>query len=141
MPFDTTGPLTALKALCVSLPGVQSVFVGVPKDFGSRVGVYITVGSQLIVDKANQLLQRRARFLLTFGYATGGNVEAAELALASSVDILVPTIYGLRDESGHPLRNNELDLSLSDTAEYALYTGSEYRRFPVVVTVIQQANY
>ena len=141
MSFDTTGPLDAIKAMCIALPGVQSVFVGVPKDFGAAVGVYITVGSQVIEDKANQLLQRRARYLLTFGYATGGNVEAAERAVAASVDIIATTLYGLRDQSGHPLRNTELDLSLSDSAEYALYTGSEYRRFPVVITVIQQTNY
>ena len=141
MAFDSTSPLLALQSLCMALPGVQSVYVGVPKNFGTAVGVYITVGAQLIEDKANQLLQRRSRYLLTFGYATGGNVQAAELALAASADALILALYPLRDQSGHPLRNCELDLSLNDTAEYQTYTGQEYRRFPVVVTVIQQANY
>lgn len=138
--FDTAPALNRIVEIVEGLPGVQRVYIGVPNTVQGAGACYITVGRQRIIDKANQLLQRELRFVLTFCYAVDGTlVEGAERAIAEAVDALIDAVW-LETEDGASVLKDlmEIDLSLSDTAEYQVQVGQEYRRYPVGVTYLQQ---
>lgn len=138
--FDTAPALNRLVTLVTALPGVQKVYVGVPREVKGAGACYITVGRQRVDYKANQLLERELRFLLTFCYAVDADaVEGAERALGEAVDALIDAIWLETFDGASPIQSlMELDLTLSDTAEYQMNVGQEFRRYPVGVSFRQQ---
>ena len=138
-PFNTTAPLQRIAELLLLVPGIRTVYVGVPKAIEVDVAAYVTVGPQTVTDKAaGGLLQRLASYYVTFVYAVEGDSEPAELALAGAVDPFLTRLYQERDVEASPLRSVTVDLTLSSSAEYVAVVGQEFRRYPVVVTVLQQ---
>lgn len=138
--FDTTPALNRIVEIVTALPGVQNVYIGVPNQVKGAGACYITLGRQRVIDKANQALQRELRFILTFCYAVdGAAVEGAERAIAEAVDALIDAVWLETENGASPLKDLiELDMSLSDTAEYQVNVGQEFRRYPVGVSYIQQ---
>lgn len=141
MSLDTLAPLNRILTVVRALPGMQRVIAGVPKNLEMKVSAYVTTGSHTVIDKANNLIQRRARYLITLAYAVDSDPTQSELALAGMIDSLILTLLAERDSPTSPLKSSEIDLTLSDTAEYQQYVGQEYRRFPIAVTVVQQDLY
>jgi hypothetical protein len=137
--FDTAGPLERIAELLRELSGVRHVYVGVPKAVDEDVAAYVTVGPQAVIDKASGgLLQRVASYYVTFVYAVEGDSQQAEQALASAVDPFLALLYGERSDPDSPLESVTVDLTLSTSAEYVAIVGQEYRRYPVLVNVLQQ---
>lgn len=138
-PFDTVAPLERLATILGQVPGIRHVYTGVPKTVAEDVAAYVTVGPQTLIDKASGgVLQRTASYYVTFVYAVEGDSLGAELALAGAVDPFVLLVYGERSQPASPLQSVTLDLTLSTSAEYVSIVGQEYRRYPVLVTVLQQ---
>jgi hypothetical protein len=141
-PFNTAGPLQALYDLLTTLtvPGLQRVYIGAPESFSNQVSAYVAVAGQRIVDKATGLLQREARYLVVLGYRVKDHEDTAETTLAAIVDAFVTAIYQDRTLAGWS-RVTSVDLTQADTPQYEIVAGQEYRRLPMVVTVLQSQTY
>lgn len=140
--FDAAPALNRMVAIVEGLPGVQNVYVGVPSRVTGAGACYVTYGRQRVLNKTNDVLQRELRFILTFCYAVDGvAVEGAERAIGEAVDALIDAIWLEVEDGASPLKDLiEVDLSLSDTAEYQVNVGQEFRRYPVAVSYIQQTQ-
>lgn len=138
--FDTVTPLQRLAELLATISGLRVVYTGVPKAVDADVAAYVTAGAQTIVDKAaGGLLQRIASYDVTLVYAVEGDSQQAELAVASALDAFVLLLYAEREAPDSPLRGlSGIDLTRSTSAEYLNIVGQEYRRYPIVVDVLQQ---
>jgi hypothetical protein len=138
--FDTVAPLQRLTALLATIAGIRVVYTGVPKAVDADVAAYVTAGAQTVLDKASGgVLQRIASYDVTLVYAVEGDSSQAELAVAAALDALVLLLYAERQQPASPLAGlRGLDLTRSTSAEYLSIVGQEYRRYPIVVDVLQQ---
>jgi hypothetical protein len=103
MALDTGAALAALVALVGALPGLSAgaVVVGIPKALDKRLSAFVALGGGEPFDKTTGgQIERRPRFLVTFGYRVGGDPGPAEAALADAVDALVAAIYADRTLGG-----------------------------------------
>ena len=138
--FDAVAPLQRLTELLAQIAGIRVVYTGVPKAVDADVAAYVTAGAQTLTDKAaGGLLQRIASYDITLVYAVEGDSAQAELAVAAALDAFVLLLYAERQEPDSPLRTlSGIDLTRSTSAEYLSIVGQEYRRYPIVVDVLQQ---
>jgi hypothetical protein len=138
--FDTVAPLQRLTELLATVSGIRVVYTGVPKAVDADVAAYVTAGAQELTDKASGgLLQRTASYDVTLVYAVEGDSQQAELAVAAALDAFVLLLYAERAQPDSPLRTlSGIDLTRSTSAEYLSIVGQEYRRYPIVVDVLQQ---
>jgi hypothetical protein len=137
-PFNTVAPLNRIVEILNALPGMDEVYIGVPKGIETTVAAYVTVGPQTITDKAGGLLQRLATYTVTLCYAVEGDSTASELAVAGVLEPLILALYAERDLDGSALEDSAIDLTLAGSAEYQTVAGQEFRRYPINVTVLQQ---
>jgi len=140
MSFDTKGPLQALKTLVEGLAGIQAASEGVPQSLSYRVSAYITIGGQQPKDTAGGLRSRWANYRITFAYRVGGAEDTAEEAIADLLDALETALYQDRTLGG-TVESLEADWSAADDPRYAPVAGSEFREYPVMVSVKQSRNY
>jgi hypothetical protein len=139
VPFDARAALSRLVTILTPL--VQQVYVGVPGHVDAKVCAYLNIGSQRLIDKANALQQRELRLICTFVYAIDGNVAEAEEEMAEIIDAFLPLIFAERTNPGSALQSlASVDMALVDEASYEDIAAEEFRRYPVAITVIQQAN-
>ncbi len=149
MAFRTKAALDALITMVGSIPGVQTVYRGAPESMTNTVSAYVALGGQPIrADRATQLLERQTQFLVVFGYRVKGAEATAENVLSDIVDAFVARFYtdrasgaGLFASAATDVETGELDLTLSSSPEYQVSAGQEYRRYPLLVSATQLANY
>lgn len=143
MTFNSSGALTAVESLVDGVSTVTASEIGVPKGIADRVMAYLFLIPDAVSDKTTgALIQQQIRVRVVFAYRTGGDVRAAELALAAAHDEFKRDYYLARENfaGGHVLFDSELDATVASGAEYELMAGDEYRRMPVDVVVRQQQN-
>lgn len=142
--FDSAPPLAAVVTLVTGLPGMQSVFLGVPESLPTRVGAYVTLGNQTIIDRATGgLLQREMRIRVVLGYRVAAQEQGAEQAVAAALDALQAAVYSDRKNNGplsQLLASVRLEMTLAENAEYEGIAGQEFRRLPLVIIGTQQAT-
>jgi hypothetical protein len=144
MTFDSAAPLAALRTLVAGAMSNETVYVGVPESGASRLIAYLTLGGQKPQDfAAGRCLIRPMRYRITLAYALDGNEQAAEEALGPVLDALTLALFAARDTKlgGTVDSMEEPDLSGADEPRYQMFAGSEYREYPIVVTVSQQSLY
>jgi hypothetical protein len=138
MTFDTPGVLTTLQTLVDAIANVKAVGLGAPKANIYDVQAWMVVTAPEYLGKTTgNVIRRRQRVTVVFGYRVGGNVEAAELALAAVNDAFPRAIYHDRT-LGDRVGNLEIDGAPAGTAVYAEYAAQEYRVFPQDVIFEQQ---
>ncbi len=141
MAWNTATQLAALKTLVEGLPGIGTVYIGVPESLSTRVCAYITMGGQETDDKrGGGLVECRPRYRVTFGYRVAGAEATAEIALADIVDAFKTAFYADRKDPTTVLRGQGLDLSAGEAPQYQTIAGMEFREYPVVVIAKQEAN-
>jgi hypothetical protein len=138
--LNTLVGATALKTLVQGLEGVGNVQLGVPESTSKRVDVAITVGSQTLTRKTTSSTARDARYLVVFAYRVDKDEAGAEAALMNLIDAFITAVH--EDLTlGKVCRDTTLDMGLADTPEYILRTATEFREYPIVVTLKQYGSY
>lgn len=139
--------MSALITMMQGISGMQEVHRGVPEGFGRTVNAYVAVGPQTPIDKAGGLLQRETTFFVGLGYEVAQAEATAEDTLADMLDAFLTQFYadrknsaGLFAKATTHVESGELDLSLAGTPQYQVMAGQEFRVFPILVRVTQQAN-
>jgi hypothetical protein len=143
MAIDRGAVLDALATRVAALPGMSagSVVVGVPKSLDKRLSAFVALGGEETVDKTtgNQI-QRRARYVVTFGYRVGGADQgAAEGAMADAEDALIAAVYTDRTLGG--VCDDARVVGSPDDIVYRALVAQEFRLHAVVVEAIQRQTF
>jgi hypothetical protein len=144
--LNTAAPLARLVAVLEALPGLQTVYVGVPESIGPQVAAYVALAGQSLSNETNDLAQREARYFVAFAYAVAGAEATAETTIAGLVDAFQAALLAERDSGmnggGGPVVDSlGWDFSLGDRPDYQPIAGQEFRVWPCLVTVTQHASY
>ncbi len=139
MALNLAGPLGKITDLLEGLSGIQAVYRGVPENIGSRVSAYVTLGGQTVDEMAFGVHRRRASYFIAFVYRIQGAEADAENALCSLLDAFIAAV--LADPTlGGTVWDSTLDLSLASDPRYQLIAGQEFRLYPLLLTVEQEAS-
>jgi hypothetical protein len=139
MPYNTKAPAQRLLTMIQGL-GVSSVQLGVPESWNTTLCAYIGLGSQVVVRKATKVTGRDARYFVCFGYRVDGAETTAEQALMDLVDAFLAALYADLTLAG-TCEGMEVDTGLADAPEYKIYTGKEFREYPIIVTCRQYGTF
>jgi hypothetical protein len=146
MALNTAAPLARLVDVLEALPGLQTVYVGVPESIGPQVAAYVALAGQSLSNETIDLAQREARYFVAFAYAVAGAEATAETTIAGLVDAFQTALLAERDSgmnagSGPIVDSVGWDFSLGDRPDYQPIAGAEIRVWPCLVTVTQHASY
>ena len=146
MALDTGAPLLRLVAVLQGLPGLQTVYVGVPESIGPQVAAYVALAGQTANNQTNDFARREARYFVSFCYAVAGSEATAETTIAGLIDafqtaLLAERTSGMNAGSGPIVDSVGWDFSLGDRPDYQPIAGQEFRVWPCLVTVVQHIDY
>jgi hypothetical protein len=148
--WDLPAALEALADLVRTLPGQFDVMIGAPESMPSTVTAYCTIGAVDVIARSAEVYTCRADLVVTLGYMVKNAEQAAELKLALAINEVDRRI--LRNRLDATITGNGVSVTprLNDTvgtigepraiaapAEYAIYTGQEYRIHPRAVRIEQ----
>lgn len=140
MPYNSGNAAAELVTLLQALPGMGSVQIGSPESVGTRVGAYVTLGSQQDGHKTTGTTQRETRFFVMLAYRVDGAETTAETTLMSLADGFMAAINADKTLNGTVV-NAVANSQAADEPEYQMRAGKEYREYPIIVTVTQRDTY
>lgn len=140
MAYDTTAAANELVTLLQNLSGMGNVQIGSPESVGTRVGAYVTMGSQQDGRKTTGTTQRETRFFVMLAYRVDGAEATAETTLMGLVDAFMVALHADLTLNG-TCTQLAVNSQVADEPEYQLRAGKEYREYPIIVTVTQQGTY
>lgn len=140
MSYNSAAVASQLVAILSGLPGMGTAQIGVPESVGLRVSAYVTLGSQTTGAKTAGIKQRETRFFVVLAYRLDGAESTAETTLMGLVDAFFQAIHDDKTLGG-TVFSADVDSQAADDPDYQLRAGKEYREYPVIVTVTQQAGY
>lgn len=140
MSYNSAAVANQLATVLAGLAGMGGSQVGAPESIGKQVTSYVTFGSFSPTRKTNGVVQREQRFFCMFAYRVDGNETAAETALMGLVDAFLVALQA-DFTLNNTVKSLEASSQAADEPDYQLRAAKEYREYPVVVTVTQQANY
>lgn len=146
MALSSLAPMTRLVAILQAIPGVQTVYIGIPSGISTPGAAFVALGGQELVTEATQIMQRRARYFVAFVYSVASAPATAEPAIAGFIDafqaaLLVERTTGMNSGSGPIVDSVEWDFSLGDRPDYQPIASREFRVWPCLITVTQHADY
>lgn len=144
MAFNARGGLLALETLLTAIrygdgQKIQHVYIGRPKAPVNALSATITLGQHDPERWAGEQLVRQAgSYLVTLFYRVGTSDErTAELAIAELLDAVTLAIY--RDPTlGGVSNTTVINTSLANDPRYLLWSGEEFREYPILVAVLQR---
>lgn len=138
MALDIEAAFDKVKALIESIDGMQTVKEGVPDSFGASITAFIAMAPITPADVATGLNTLEITFYILMGYKVGTSADA-ERKLMRGVQDLIGKFYVARttDFDG-VVSNSRINLSLAAQPEYEIFSGQEYRRYPVEIVVSQE---
>lgn len=136
MNLNTVAPFEYIVAMVDAIPNLTKVYRGVPASIDMGSVAYVALLGQAVPERAQGVLRRRARYMVTFAYKVAGAEDVAEARLAGHADALIVAYYADRTLGG-TCDSSEIDLSIPDAPDYRALAGQEYRMFPIVITAIQ----
>lgn len=130
--------ITALVNVLAGLSGMGAdvVTMGVPESIGPRLSAYVVSASRVITKKATGITASDPRFNCVLAYRADGDVAAAEYQLIGVLDAFIDALNADLTLGG-VCYGVEIDLTLSDTPQYFIRAGKEFREYPVLVTLRQ----
>jgi hypothetical protein len=133
---STKGGAQALATLLAGLSGMGNVQIGVPLNTGTRVSAFVVAGGQVVTRKTTGTTTVDARYNCTLAYRVDDTETTAETNLMDLLDAFINAINADLTLGG-ACKGAEIDLTLSDTPQYFIRAGQEYREYPVLVTLRQ----
>lgn len=147
MPLNSLLPMQRLVAVLQAIPGLQTVYVGIPSGIGTATAAFVALAGQELVTEVSQILQRRARYFVCFAYSVASAPATAEPAVAGFIDafqtaMVTERSQGMGGVSGPPIVDSvEWDYALGDRPDYLPIASREFRVWPCLITVVQHIDY
>lgn len=147
--IDATAAIEGLEALGLTIPGVETVYIGSPEAGETRTGMWIMLGDpEDISDAETGILQVRFNLITHYHYVIESAERAAELALTDWWSEIVErvarnrgeTVDGVTPRLNGSVTRLELPRSAAGTSDYALMAGVENRLYPLAIPVVQKVN-
>jgi hypothetical protein len=136
----TKDVLNHLVTMVQGISGIQDGHKGIQESLDPTVSISVSVGAQVISDKATQLLQREMSFFLEFAYRVAGAEADAEDVLADALDSFIALWLADRTLGGL-CTSSRLDFSLTSEPIYRPTAGQEFRVFPLLVWATQRTTF
>ena len=140
MSFDSGAVAAVIKTKLEGLSGMGSVQIGAPESVGTRVGSYVTLGSQSTGRKTTGTTERQTRFFVMFLYRVEGAETTAETTLMALVDAFMVALHADLTLGG-TCADLEVNSLAADEPEYQARAGKEFREYPVIVAAKQYGTY
>lgn len=140
MAYNSGAAAAELVTLLQALSGMGNVQIGAPESIGTRVGAYVTLGSQQDGRKTTGTTQRETRFFVMLAYRVDGAEATAETTLMGLADGFMAAINADKTLNGTVV-DAVANSQAADEPEYQLRAGKEYREYPIIVTVTQRDTY